>query len=331
MTVLVSRKDQDRPTVSVVIPLYNKEAYIARALSSVLSQEYVPNEIIIVDDGSTDNSCDMVRSFNDPRIVLVHQENRGPGGARNRGLAQARGQYISFLDADDEWHPSFLKQSVSYLAAHPSCSLVATEYMQSPTGISNSIGLDHLNGEYEVSTGSSVLLIDEIEVFTHLCFTVIKTDIARKWGGYYDKYRCTRGEDQFFFVKLLFNERIGILRECLGVYHRESSDLYCCGLKTVPPIVPILSDPEEIIDACPPEKLSVLRAFLAERALRSAELYSKLGEGRTARQLIRRFCKESRKMRRKILRAKVLAWAAPALPSLRSAWRMGKRIGEPTI
>ena len=97
------------PEVSVVIPLYNKEPYITRALNSVLNQTFRDFEVIVVDDGSTDNGAEIVQGFNDRRIHLIHQENKGVSTARNRGIDAAQGELIAFLDADDEWLPSFLE------------------------------------------------------------------------------------------------------------------------------------------------------------------------------------------------------------------------------
>ena len=95
--------------ISVVIPLYNKEASIAQSLKSVLSQEYDDYEVVIVDDGSTDGSVAVVEAINDPRIRLIKQENGGPSKARNTGVKNAKGEWILFLDADDEMLPGALE------------------------------------------------------------------------------------------------------------------------------------------------------------------------------------------------------------------------------
>ena len=94
--------------ISVIIPLYNKEPIIERSLQSVLSQDYDDFEVVVVNDGSTDRSADIVRSINDPRIRLIEQENGGPSKARNTGTKNARGEWILFLDADDELLPGAL-------------------------------------------------------------------------------------------------------------------------------------------------------------------------------------------------------------------------------
>ena len=88
--------------ISVVIPLYNKETTIKNSLSSVLSQDYDDIEVIVVNDGSTDNSVEVVKSINDPRIVVIEQENGGPSKARNTGIKNAKGEWLVTLDADDE-------------------------------------------------------------------------------------------------------------------------------------------------------------------------------------------------------------------------------------
>ncbi|HDR8111751.1 glycosyltransferase family 2 protein [Bacillus thuringiensis] len=95
--------------ISIVIPLYNKEHYIKRAIKSIIGQTFQNYEIIVIDDGSEDNSCNMVRSFQDSRIQLIQQKHSGVAAARNRGIESARADIIAFLDADDEWQPTFLE------------------------------------------------------------------------------------------------------------------------------------------------------------------------------------------------------------------------------
>jgi len=97
----------DEPTVSVVIPAYNAERYIGETLESVLAQTYRDFEIVVVDDGSTDGTREIVRNYGEP-VRLVEQPNSGPAAARNRGIREARGELIAFIDADDLWLPEKL-------------------------------------------------------------------------------------------------------------------------------------------------------------------------------------------------------------------------------
>ncbi|GAA6138765.1 glycosyltransferase [Arenicella sp. 4NH20-0111] len=99
------------PVVTVVMPVYNVEAYVELAVDSVLSQTFLEFELLIIDDASPDGSIALIRSrFSDPRIRIISQENRGLAGARNTGIREARGKYIAFLDSDDFWHKDKLKK-----------------------------------------------------------------------------------------------------------------------------------------------------------------------------------------------------------------------------
>ena len=109
--------------ISVVIPLYNKERYIARAIQSALGQTYGDFELIVVDDGSTDGSVDIVSQFADTRLRLINQANAGVGAARNRGIKDAKYELITFLDADDEWMPDFLETVLELREEFPEASL----------------------------------------------------------------------------------------------------------------------------------------------------------------------------------------------------------------
>ena len=115
--------------VSVVIPLYNKEKDVRRAIASAFAQTYPPAEIIVVDDGSTDRGADVVESLGDAHIRLERQPNAGVSAARNRGIAMASSELIAFLDADDEWMPDHLETIVHLCRTFPECQVFATSYM----------------------------------------------------------------------------------------------------------------------------------------------------------------------------------------------------------
>ena len=111
---------------SVIIPLYNKEPHIKRALDSVINQTVQDFEIIVVNDGSTDKSADVVKTFSDARIRLINQKNAGVSVARNRGIDEAKSELIAFLDADDEWMPGYLKTILRLREKYPCAGLYAT-------------------------------------------------------------------------------------------------------------------------------------------------------------------------------------------------------------
>jgi len=105
------------PTVSVIIPTYNRAHLVSRAIQSVLNQTYQDFEIIVVDDTSADNTEEVIKSFNDPRIrYMRHEQNRGGSAARNTGIKATKGEYIAFLDSDDEWLPEKLGRQLQVFA-----------------------------------------------------------------------------------------------------------------------------------------------------------------------------------------------------------------------
>ncbi|MGA9751483.1 MAG: glycosyltransferase family A protein [Acidobacteriota bacterium] len=124
-----------KPAFSVVMPLWNKEATVARAIRSVLAQTAQDWELIVVDDGSTDGSAAEVGRFDDPRIRMVHQVNAGVSAARNRGIQEARAEWVAFLDADDEWLPGFLETVRALRSRWPEAKVAATSYwLAAPSG-----------------------------------------------------------------------------------------------------------------------------------------------------------------------------------------------------
>ncbi|MFH1077134.1 MAG: glycosyltransferase [Pseudomonadota bacterium] len=121
--------------VTIVMPLYNKEAEVERAMRSVLVQSFRDYELIVVNDGSTDKGPDVVATIGDSRIRMVHQENAGVSAARNRGIEEARTDLIAFLDADDEWKPDFLETILRLRKKFAACKVFATQYLfRSPDG-----------------------------------------------------------------------------------------------------------------------------------------------------------------------------------------------------
>lgn len=110
--------------ISVIIPIYNDALFIQEAITSVLSQGIEKLEIIIIDDGSTDNFEEKIKGFNDPRIRLIKQFNSGASAARNNGIRHSNGEYIAFLDADDLWAPNKLKLQLEVLINRTDINMV---------------------------------------------------------------------------------------------------------------------------------------------------------------------------------------------------------------
>lgn len=114
--------------LSVIIPLYNKEISIGRAIESVLAQQYSHFELLVIDDGSTDQSFHQATVFSDPRVHLIRQTNQGVSAARNAGMRRARGEYLCFLDADDQYLPEFLSHIVTLIELKPDAALYSCSF-----------------------------------------------------------------------------------------------------------------------------------------------------------------------------------------------------------
>jgi glycosyltransferase involved in cell wall biosynthesis len=124
------------PSVTVVMPLFNKGAEVPRAIRGVLTQTVTDFELLIVNDGSTDGSDIAVRQFADSRIRLISQANAGESSARNKGIAGASGDLIAFCDADDQWKPGFLEEILSLCTLFPQCDVFGTSYtLVEPNGV----------------------------------------------------------------------------------------------------------------------------------------------------------------------------------------------------
>ena len=108
--------------ISVIIPVYNAGPLIKRCLDSVLAQkgDYT-YEVLLIDDGSTDDSVDIIKSYNNTKFKIFQQKNAGPATARNKGIKEAQGKYITFLDADDYWENTFFDETISFAILKDTC------------------------------------------------------------------------------------------------------------------------------------------------------------------------------------------------------------------
>lgn len=278
------------PLVTVIVPLYNKAAYVARALDSIAAQTVEDFEVIVVDDGSTDGGGDAAAARSDPRYRLVRQANAGPGAARNRGLREARAPYVAFLDADDRWLPLFLAENVEILARHPEAAAVSGGWYEDPGGAFPARWWRDCNaaeGLIALSPSTRTRDLVGLIAYTNPSTVLARTESVRRWGGFYEK-GCRYGEDATLYLKMFLNEPFYFHRRQLTRMDVEASEL-CRNYRAVRPIEPFLLDETIVLDACPAPLAEVLRKFLKARACKTAAVLGYWGDWRRANEIARRF------------------------------------------
>jgi glycosyltransferase involved in cell wall biosynthesis len=282
--------------ISVVVPLYNKASYVRRCIDSVLAQTIGDLELIIINDGSTDGGDHIAATYGDSRLKLINQPNLGPGAARNRGIAEAKGEFVAFLDADDEWLPEYLEEHLRFIQRHgPEVASVSAGYYELPTGMSREAmwrkrGI--ADGTFRLTPHTAAARAVATLAYMSPWSTVVRTSIARKHGGFFDRDRCLYAEDAYFWLKVMLNETLGFMLKPLVRFHTEASSL-SRPLGRARPIEPFLLDPAAIEASCPSHLRAVLAEILAIRAFKTACVLGYWGEYHSAASLRKRFrCSE---------------------------------------
>ena len=209
-------------SVSVVIPAYNAGQYIRAAIESVLAQTRPADEVIVVNDGSKDNTLDVLRGYGD-RIRVVDQANAGPPRARNAGLAAVRGEFVAFLDADDVWLPSKLSAQVGHLRAHPDVGTVFTRWQVWPADadgvfrISAVSPLPVVGGP--VVAERSGWMYTKLLLECHLLTTTVmmRSSLVDQLGGF--DVDLFNGDDYDFWLRASREAKVDQL-DAIGAYYR---------------------------------------------------------------------------------------------------------------
>jgi glycosyltransferase involved in cell wall biosynthesis len=167
--------------VSIVVPVYNSDTHLSTTLESILSQEHATLEIICINDGSTDKSKEILYQFarRDSRIVVIDQENAGLGATRNRGIAEAKGEFICFLDSDDLYHPSFIAKSIEVLEnTYADMVLCAANVLYEETGIITDF-YDQERFAKMIGKGKEYAVVRKIDAFEY--FSLEPCMVRRVW------------------------------------------------------------------------------------------------------------------------------------------------------
>lgn len=210
------------PRISVIVPTYNCGNFIGQALESVFAQTYKDYEVIVVDDGSTDKTRDVI-DYLSKRIVYLEQSNRGPSAARNLAILHATGEFLAYLDADDQWFPYKLEKQIAYLEAHPECGLVHSDVTVIDEGNQilcqsfdqeNSRPILQGNCVHELLRHSCIHMPSVME--RHTCFN--------EAGGFEERIRYA--EDYLHWLRVvLAGHNLGYCKESLALYRLRTGSL----------------------------------------------------------------------------------------------------------
>jgi glycosyltransferase involved in cell wall biosynthesis len=275
----------DVPAVSVVIPHYNKGPYIARALNSVLTQTFPDFEVIVVDDGSTDDGAEIIRGFDDPRIRLIQQENRGVSAARNRGIEAARAELVAFLDADDEWLPKFLETILRLRRKFPEAGAYATAFIEKfSNGTCQKLTFSEIpQGNWEglipsyfrsCASGRLPVRSSNVAIPKKVFFSVGMFPVGEWWG-----------EDTDMWGRVALRYPIGFSSGYYAIYNVGATNR-TCDMRKIVKIHPFVRTACQAIDggSVPESILPDLERYITKEILQTAQMNLKAGRPDLARE-----------------------------------------------
>lgn len=308
------------PLVSVVIPAYNCEQYLARAIASALTQSYANIECIVVNDGSTDGTADIIASFGD-RIRSISQPNGGASAARNIGVASARGKYVAFLDADDYWLSTKIANQVEVFRRHPALVLVSCDFSWEKPGTDRT-----------GSSASPEFKVETVQVFDDLTqllrdpylgtpTVIVDREALRQIGGFDTSLPLAEDVDMYF--RLCTGHTYAILHQPLARFQLRHGSL-TSQLRGYRDNKRVFDRLERSLPNLTPSQQALLQAQRMELYRRWISDLLTRGNGREARQILKESRQTGALPDHQALYLK--SFIAPAMPYLR---RIRCRFGGP--
>ena len=263
--------------ISIVIPLYNKRETVARALRSVLGQTVQELEVVVVDDGSTDGSADIVLSFAEPRIRIITQPNSGVSAARNRGIREASSEMIAFLDADDEWLPTFLESILALRSKFPECGIYATSYFLQGVG-----GQRHervLNG---VEDSTVQIALDDYFLTAAQSNSPVWSSAVAVRKEDLSAVGCfpvgiKSGEDLLTWSRLAARKQVALFQCPLAVYHQDPVTVGGCPSRVPDPLDRVGAGLRDILLSVPVHRRSSVRKYIGLWYKMRGSIYLRMG------------------------------------------------------
>jgi len=297
---------------SVVIPLYNKERYILRAISSILNQTHTDFELIVVDDGSTDEGMALVAKVDDSRVKIVRQRNGGEAAARNRGIQEATSPYIAFLDADDAWKEDHLSLLAMLIEDFPDAGLYCTGYrFVEPSGRAKEPRWRNVPERgYVPRYFRSVSEGDLIATASSVC---IPRAVFQQLGLFPVGDRL--GADQDMWARIALRYPLAVDARSTATYFRDAGDRSCTTIR-IDTELPYLTRLQQALDSChfPDELRADVEAYIRHGLFSFVSVNVRSGHYETALRLLQDSRLQERGMRFRIWM--VLAKLPPGLSGI---------------
>lgn len=210
------------PFFSVIIPVYNKEKYLKETLTSVLGQTFTDFELILVNDGSTDQSPEIINRFQDHRIRIHHQENQGAAAARNTGIQLATGNYLAFLDADDLWLANHLEELQKLIQDFPGQGIYANRYqLQFKNGKTLQPTYRNLEPTYRGVLNNYYEVSETYSIIWTSCIAIPK-EVLEQTGGF--NKNISSGQDIDLWMRIVKHHTFAVNNHITATYRHYVSD-----------------------------------------------------------------------------------------------------------
>ncbi len=288
------------PEFSIIIPLYNKGRHITRALNSILAQTMQDHEVVVIDDGSTDDGAQVVESFSDKRVHLIRQANAGVSVARNRGIETANAGLIAFLDADDYWKPDHLRTIKRLHDHYPDAGLYATAYeVTTPDGM---VFVPRFNGMPKapwegIITDYFKAALGNPPLSTSA--TVVKKTVFETVGVF--SSGVARGEDTDMWARIAFDYPLAFSTSLSAMYCCNADNRACSIPNTERDPVILRTMREALLNRnMPEEKRHYMEEYMYLEMLTSARVFAEIDDLSTARSILKE-CKTKYFLKRKWL------------------------------
>ena len=200
------------PIITVIMPCFNAAAHLHDSVSSALAQTFSDIELLVVNDGSTDDSLSVLKNFSDPRVKIINQSNQGVCVARNNAIALAKGEFVAFLDADDTWNQDCLSELYQALTQYPQAALAYCGWQN--IGLPGSSGEPYVPPDYE-NEYKLIQLFENCRWPIHACLTKRKAIIGA--GGF--DARFSTSEDYLLWLKIVKSQSVILVPKVLAYYH----------------------------------------------------------------------------------------------------------------